>query len=92
MIRCFISVMIRMRKIYIVQCNDGTLYTGITNDLDRRIKEHNTSPKGALYTKRRRPVTLVWSCTTPSRSSAMREEYRIKKLTKQEKEKLIHSS
>jgi len=46
--------------VYIVECNDKTLYTGITTDLERRIKEHNYSSKGAKYTSKRRPVRMVY--------------------------------
>jgi putative endonuclease len=55
------------------------LYTGIATDLDRRLTEHNSSEKGARYTRSRRPVKLVYSETFPDRSSASRREYEIKK-------------
>lgn len=76
---------------YIVQCSDNTLYTGITTDLKRRLKEHNTSNLGAKYTKTRRPVKLAWSKETTDRSKAQKEEARIKKLSKDAKLKLINS-
>ena len=75
--------------VYIVRCNDDTLYAGITTDLERRIDEHNNSPKGAKYTRNRRPVTLVYSEACENKSAASKQEYVIKKLTKVEKEKLI---
>lgn len=75
--------------VYIVQCNDHSLYTGITTDLSRRIEEHNTSDKGARYTRTRRPVTLIYSETTESRSMASQREYAIKKLTRKNKLALI---
>ena len=65
--------------VYIVQCADGTLYTGIATELERRLKEHNGSTKGAKYTRARRPVTLVYSETHIDRSSASKREYTIKK-------------
>ena len=65
--------------LYIVKCADETLYTGITTDLKRRIKEHNSSPKGAKYTKARRPVSLVYSEEYINRSEASKREYFIKK-------------
>lgn len=78
-----------MRYVYIVQCADGSLYTGITMDVERRMSEHNTCHLGATYTKARRPVTLVWSHSVLSRSLAAKEEYRIKHLTKQQKKDMI---
>lgn len=65
--------------VYILQCADDTLYTGIATDIDRRLDEHNTSDKGAKYTRSRRPVTLVYSEAFPDRSSASSREYQIKK-------------
>ncbi|MFT7879573.1 MAG: GIY-YIG nuclease family protein [Sulfurimonas sp.] len=65
--------------VYILQCADDTLYTGIATDIDRRLDEHNSSEKGAKYTRSRRPVTLVYSEPFPDRSSASRREYEIKK-------------
>jgi putative endonuclease len=75
--------------VYIVECADQTLYTGITTDLTRRIEQHNTSPLGAKYTQSRRPVKLVYSSEMPNKSEAQKEEYRTRKLTKKEKLKLI---
>jgi putative endonuclease len=74
-----------MYFVYILQCSDQTLYTGITTDLDRRIKEHNNSKLGAKYTKIRRPVKLIYSEEFINRSEASREESRIKKLSRSEK-------
>ena len=74
-----------MYFVYILQCADQTLYTGITTDLDRRIKEHNNSKLGAKYTKVRRPVKLVYSQSFTNRSEASKEESRIKKLSRQQK-------
>jgi putative endonuclease len=76
--------------VYIVRCKDGTLYTGVTTDLERRVKEHNTSKKGAKYTRQRRPVQLVYHEEYPDRSEASKREYWIKKkMSKEEKEALI---
>jgi len=74
-----------MYFVYILQCNDGTLYTGITSDLIRRVKEHNISKLGAKYTKARRPVKLVYSKKYTNRSEAQIEEARIKKLSRNKK-------
>jgi len=74
---------------YIVQCADGTYYTGITTGLSRRLNEHNNTNRGAKYTKTRRPVELVFYCEYPNRSLAQREEFRIKKLSRVEKALLI---
>lgn len=74
-----------MYFVYILQCADDSLYTGITTDLDRKIKEHNNSKLGAKYTKIRRPVKLVFSKEFTDRSQASKEESRIKKLSRQQK-------
>lgn len=78
-----------MYYLYILECSDKTLYTGITVDLDRRISEHNTSPLGAKYTKARRPMHLVYSKKFHNRSLASKEEHRIKNLSRKEKLELI---
>ena len=72
-----------------LECSDGTLYTGITTDLERRLDEHNNSNKGAKYTRARRPVVLVYSEELESRSEASKREYVIKKMNRQEKIGLI---
>jgi putative endonuclease len=73
-----------------VQCADKTLYTGIATELERRIEEHNSSDKGAKYTRIRRPVTLVYSEKYPDSRSASKREYEIKKkMSRKEKLKLI---
>lgn len=74
--------------VYIIECSDGTLYTGITNDLDRRITAHNDG-RGAKYTKSRRPVRLRFSEPAADRKNASRREYAIKSLRKAEKMRLI---
>ena len=73
---------------YIVRCADNTLYTGITTDLDRRIREHNCSDKGARYTRSRRPVELVYSESFSSRSKAAKRETVIKKMRPEAKKVL----
>ena len=74
--------------VYIIECSDGTLYTGITNDLERRITAHNDG-RGAKYTKSRRPVRLRFSEPAADRKNASQREYAIKSLRKAEKMRLI---
>ena len=68
-----------MNYIYIVRCSDGTLYTGWTNQLEKRIKVHNEG-KGAKYTRARLPVELVYHETFETKEEAMKREYAIKQL------------
>lgn len=75
---------------YIVRCSDNSLYTGVTTDLERRVDEHNTSDKGAKYTKTRRPVKLVYEETHTDRSSSCKRESEIKKLSRTDKLKIIN--
>lgn len=77
-----------MNYTYIVKCKDGSLYTGWTNDLEKRISAHNEG-KGAKYTKSRRPVTLVYYETFETKEEAMSREYHIKRMSRSEKEKLL---
>jgi len=79
-----------MYYLYILECADKTLYTGITVDLERRVREHNGSKLGAKYTKARRPVKLVYSKRYANRSKASIAENRIKGFNRGEKLKLIH--
>ena len=79
----------KMYSLYILQCADKTLYTGITADLPRRLMEHNNSKLGAKYTRGRRPAKLVYVKTFRNRSTALKEEGRIKKLSRSEKRTLI---
>ena len=74
--------------VYILECSDGSLYTGITNDLDKRITAHNAG-HGAKYTKSRRPVHLRYSETVSDRSRASQREYTIKSLRKSAKQEVI---
>lgn len=78
-----------MWYVYILECSDGTLYTGITTDLDKRLKTHNKG-KGAKYTMVRLPVVLKASFESENRSLASKEEYRIKHLSRKEKLELIN--
>ena len=71
-----------------LNCSDGTLYTGWTNDLDKRVEAHN-SGKGAKYTKARRPVELAYYEEFETKEQAMKREYAIKQLGRKEKQKLI---
>ena len=77
--------------VYIVECADGSLYTGITTDVNRRLLEHNYSFKAAKYTRSRRPVRMIWTKEVSNRSEASKEEYRIKRLSRKNKLKLINS-
>ena len=78
-------------QVYILRCADGTLYTGITNDLVRRVMEHNEGKAGARYTRSRRPVTLVYSEAAANRSEASKREHVIKSLSLINKKTLINS-
>lgn len=74
--------------VYILRCGDGSLYTGCTNDLPRRLEAHR-SGRGAKYTRSRPPVTLVYREEAPDRSAALRREAAIKRLTRRQKLVLI---
>ena len=76
--------------VYLLRCGDGSLYCGWTNDLDGRLSAHATG-RGAKYTRGRLPVELVWSAPQPDRGAAMREEHRIKRLSRAEKLALVNS-
>lgn len=77
-----------MNYTYIVECSDGSFYTGWTTNLERRIKVHNQG-KGAKYTRARLPVTLKHYESFQTKEEAMRREYEIKQLSRREKQKLI---
>ncbi|MFR5993177.1 MAG: GIY-YIG nuclease family protein [Mediterraneibacter faecis] len=77
-----------MNYTYMLKCSDGTLYTGWTNDLEKRVEAHN-SGKGAKYTKARRPVELAYYEEFETKELAMKREYAIKQLGRKEKQKLI---
>jgi putative endonuclease len=74
--------------VYLLRCGDGSLYCGWTNDLDRRVAAH-AAGRGARYTASRRPVQLAAALPMPDRSAAMREEVRIKRLSRDEKLALV---
>jgi predicted GIY-YIG superfamily endonuclease len=74
--------------LYVLQCGDNTLYAGITNDLERRIKQHNNGT-ASRYTRSRLPVVLAYQERCRGRSSALKKEYAMKQLSRKEKEKYI---
>jgi putative endonuclease len=78
-----------MNYIYILKCSDNTLYTGWTTDLEKRLKVHNTG-KGAKYTRVRLPVEIVYFEEFEDKKDAMKREYAIKQLSRNEKLKLIN--
>lgn len=75
--------------VYILECVDKTYYIGCTNNLNKRLKQHNRSKLGAHYTKTRRPVTLKYTERFDSRAEALRREYELKQWTKSKKKALI---
>ncbi|HHX59921.1 MAG TPA: GIY-YIG nuclease family protein [Epulopiscium sp.] len=77
-----------MNYVYILECSDGTYYTGYTNDIKKRITAHNEG-KGAKYTRGRSPVALKHVETYETKSEAMKREYSIKKLSRIEKQRLF---
>ncbi len=80
-----------MYRCYLLRCADGTLYAGVTTDIERRLEQHNAGT-GARYTAARRPVRLVWQEEHPDRSSAQRREAAIKRWSRRRKEVLVGSS
>lgn len=78
-----------MNYVYILRCNDDSLYTGWTNNLEKRLKTH-LAGKGAKYTKARLPVELVYYEEFDDKIAAMKREYEIKQLTRKEKLELLH--
>ena len=79
-----------MYYVYLLRCGDGTLYAGFTNDLARRLAVHNAG-RGAKYTRSRLPVELVYWENFPNKSSALKREYAIQRLSRAEKLSLIQS-
>lgn len=79
-----------MYYVYILKCRDKTLYTGSTNDLENRLKAHNTG-KGAKYTRGRGPVEIVYQETYPDKSTALKREAKIKRYSREKKLDLIRS-
>lgn len=78
--------------VYILTCADGTLYTGVTTSMERRLREHNESEKGAKYTHARRPVVISHTETFPDRSSAQKRESELKHMSRAQKLLLIQES
>ena len=78
----------RDHYVYVLECADGTLYTGYTTDVDRRVAEHDAG-EGAKYTRGRTPVEVVLTEGFDTRAAAMRREHEVKALTRREKERLI---
>jgi len=78
--------------VYMLRCSDGSLYTGVTTDIERRFLEHKEGKNGAKYTRSRFPISVVYRETCASRSEAQIRESAIKKYTKNEKELLIKQS
>ena len=78
-------------SVYILKCSDNSFYIGSTNDIRRRLNQHNNIKGGAKYTRARRPVQLVYLEKCGNISDARKREYQLKKLTRQEKEILVNS-
>lgn len=74
--------------VYMLRCGDGTLYTGITDDVQKRLAAHRAG-KGAKYTRGRGPLELVYQEELPDKSDALKREYAIKRLRREEKEQLL---
>lgn len=77
--------------VYMLRCNDGSLYTGQTNDLDTRLRQHQEGT-GAKYVRGRRPVQLVYVEEVDTRSDALKREMALRKLSKKQKEQLVCTS
>lgn len=75
--------------VYLLRCNDNSLYAGVTTDIHRRVHEHNNSKLGAKYTRARRPVSLAYLETVDNKSLACKREYEIRHLPKTKKEQLV---
>lgn len=80
-----------MNYTYVLKCDDGSLYTGWTNNLEKRIRDHNDG-RGAKYTRARRPVELIYFETFETKQEAMRREYEIKHMNRKDKLRLIMES
>jgi putative endonuclease len=74
--------------LYILECSDDSFYTGISNNIEKRIKEHN-SGKGSKYARAKLPVALIYSETFDSKSQALKREIEVKRLTRIQKEQLV---
>jgi putative endonuclease len=77
--------------VYVLRCADGSLYTGVTTNVERRLREHNGSKRGAKYTRSRRPVSLLGSLKCSSRSEALKMEHQVKSMTRAAKLWLVES-
>ncbi|MBI4064556.1 MAG: GIY-YIG nuclease family protein [Elusimicrobia bacterium] len=77
--------------VYIVHCSNNTFYTGITNDLARRLSEHQTS-QGSKYTRSFKPTKILWQEPHPDRSSALKREAQIKRWTRAQKEAFLRTA
>ncbi len=77
--------------VYMLRCGDGSLYTGWTNDLDKRVRAHQAG-RGARYTRSRLPVELVWHEDCGSKEEALRREWQLKRLTREEKLKMLEEA
>jgi len=75
--------------VYIVECSDGSFYTGYTSNMNNRLHSHNETKSGAKYTKSRRPVKLIYLEQHPSKSTAMKKECEIKTLSREQKVELV---
>jgi putative endonuclease len=78
--------------LYVLECSDESLYTGVTTDLERRVHEHNNTKQGAKYTRSRRPVQLVASWSFPSQSESMQAEAAFKNLRRPQKVELLETT
>lgn len=79
----------RLPWVYMLRCGDGSLYTGVAKDVSARLKQHQEG-KGARYTRAHLPVTLAWSVECATWSEGLKEEFRIKRLNREAKEKLVN--
>lgn len=77
-------------SVYIIRCSDDSLYTGITTDVERRFQQHLTG-KGAKYFRGRKPILIIYQLNGLSRQDAARQEYKIKQLSRTEKQRLANS-
>jgi len=81
-----------MYYVYFLLCSDQSIYCGITNNLEKRVKDHNSNTRGAKYTKTRQPVHLLCCFERPNKSEALKYEYELKQLSKKEKITLIEKT
>lgn len=78
-------------SVYVIRCADDSLYTGISTDVERRLRQHANGPRGAKYLKGRAPFELVFTRPVGDRSRASRVEHRLKRLSKEDKERLVRN-